>query len=162
MQREWIFRDQTSFGKVWDNVKPNSRFRFRRHEIFQLTDELKETIKVLNWKSSLVSVAQVCLALQFLWVCVPPSCEWWKVYQTTACRVIYQITGSLLQCLFGEAAFKSLLLFLRFSTLSSETAVHLSWSGSLDKIFGLFLPSGRESKAAALTPVQVVGLTRML
>ena len=89
MRRNRIFRDRRHPFEVFDDVELYNKFRFRRHDIIALTDEVGETLELATRLGTVPPLLQVCVALRFYAsgsfqdVCG----ELIGIHQSTSCRV---------------------------------------------------------------------------
>ena len=93
-----IFRDRLHPLDRYDDIELFGKFRFRRQDILQLTDELEEIIALPHRKGALPPVLHVLLTLRF-YACgsFQDVCgELVGVHQATASRTITRVTEALL------------------------------------------------------------------
>lgn len=64
-QGRYLRIHQTNSLEKYENVEQYGKSRFKGHNIFQFTDEIREAIKVSNQQGSPPFVLEVCLALHF-------------------------------------------------------------------------------------------------
>ena len=98
LRRNRIFRDRLHPLDRYDDIELFGKFRFRRQDILQLTDELEEIIALPHRKGALPPVLQVLLTLRF-YACgsFQDVCgELVGVHQATASRTITRVTEALL------------------------------------------------------------------
>ena len=94
LRRNRIFRDRTNPLDRFDDLELFRKFRFRRADILQMTDELKDQLEHPNRKGALPPVLQVLLTLRFYAsgsfqdICA----ELIGVDQSTASRAIQRVT----------------------------------------------------------------------
>ena len=65
LKRNRIFRDRLHPLDRYDDTELFGKFRFRRQDILDLTDELQQFIEVPNRKGALPPALQVLLTLRF-------------------------------------------------------------------------------------------------
>ena len=98
LRRERVFRDRTHPLESCNDRQVLKKFRFPRHVIFQLSDELKNDIEYpMPRKGSLSPVLQVCLTLRYYATGSFQSVlgDLIGVDQSTACRTIHRVTAAL-------------------------------------------------------------------
>ena len=94
LRRNRIFRDRTNPLDKFDDSELFRKFTFRRANILQMTDKLKDQLEHSNRKGALHPVLQVLLALRFYAsgsfqdICA----ELIGVDQSTASRTIQRVT----------------------------------------------------------------------
>ena len=93
LRRNRVFRDRLHPLDRYDDIELFGKFRFRRQNILELTDKLKELIELPNRKGALPPVVQVWLTLRF-YACgsFQDVCgELIGVHQATASRTITRV-----------------------------------------------------------------------
>ena len=65
LRRNRVFRDRLHPLDRYGDIELFGKFRFRRQNILELTDKLKELIELPNRKGALPPVVQVWLTLRF-------------------------------------------------------------------------------------------------
>lgn len=98
LRRNRIFRDRLHPLDKYDDIELYSKFRFRRQDILELTDEVREDLELPNRKGALPPVLQVLLTLRY-YACgsIQNVCgELIGVHQTTSCRTIRRVTEAFL------------------------------------------------------------------
>lgn len=94
-----IFRDRTNPFDKFDDVELFTKFRFRRHDILAITDDLHVDIDIPTRKGSLTPLLQVMVALRFYACgCFQDVCgELIGIDQSTVSRTIPRVTNALLR-----------------------------------------------------------------
>ena len=93
-----LFRDRLHPLDKFDDDEIYGKFRFRRHQIIELTDEVSEQLELCNRTGGLPPILQLLLALRF-YACgtFQDVCgELVGVHQSTASRTISRVTKALL------------------------------------------------------------------
>ncbi|PVD31456.1 hypothetical protein C0Q70_06868 [Pomacea canaliculata] len=65
LRRSRIIRDRTNPLDTFDDVEMYSKFRFRRHDILSMVDEIKDELEMANRGYTVLPCIQVCVALRF-------------------------------------------------------------------------------------------------
>lgn len=65
IRRNRILRDRTHPFEIFDDVELYRKFRFRRQDIIDITDEICNDIKLVNRHGTLPPLLQVMTALRF-------------------------------------------------------------------------------------------------
>ena len=66
IRRNRIFRDRTHPMEMFNDEQLHARFRFERHIIYELVDELNEQLEYgMQKKGCLTPILQVCIGLRF-------------------------------------------------------------------------------------------------
>lgn len=100
IRRNRVFRDRTHPLEVFDDIEVYRKFRFRREDIIELTDELTNDIAYgLQRKGALTPVLQVLLSLRFYATGTFQDvvAEMIGVHQSTASRTIARVTEAILR-----------------------------------------------------------------
>ncbi|KAK7095809.1 hypothetical protein V1264_005174 [Littorina saxatilis] len=99
LRRNRIFRDRIHPVDKYDDVDLYRKFRFRRQDIMDLTDEVADDVLLTSRRGARLPSLQVCLALRFFAcgtfqdVCA----ELIGVSQPTASRTITRVTNAFLR-----------------------------------------------------------------
>ena len=94
-----IFRDRTDPFEAFDDKKLFRKFRFRRHDIITITDDIERDINIANRSGSLSSLLQVLVTLRyyasssFQDVCG----ELIRIDQSTVSRTVTRVTEAYLR-----------------------------------------------------------------
>ena len=98
MRRERLVRDRSNPLEVYDDVEILERFRFRRMDIWQMTDMLQYDLEYdTNVNQALQPIQQVMIALRFY----ASGCyqnfvgDMINVQRSTACRAIRRVSIAL-------------------------------------------------------------------
>ena len=100
IRRNRIFRDRTHPLEIYNDEQIYTKFRFYRHLILQLTDEVRNEIEfVLSRKGSLTPILQVLLTLRFYATGTLQNVigELLCVDQSTVNRIVNRVTNAFLR-----------------------------------------------------------------
>ena len=99
LRRNRIFRDRRNPLEIFDDTELYSKFRFRRHDILRIVDELRNDLEYpVTRQGSLPAASQVMVALRMY----ATGCfqnlvaETIGIDQSTASRTIHRVTNALL------------------------------------------------------------------
>lgn len=99
LRRSRIIRDRTNPLDTFDDVEMYSKFRFRRHDILSMVDEIKDELEMANRGYTVLPCIQVCVALRFYATgSFQSACaDLAGISQPTASRIIKRVTRALLK-----------------------------------------------------------------
>ena len=100
LRRERLFRDRMNPLEKYDEVEIKAPFRFERHNILRITDELRPMIQHTTGRNKALSpLHQVCIFLRFAATgCMQSSvASWINVDRSTVSRTVWRVAQSILE-----------------------------------------------------------------
>ena len=101
LMRNRVFRDRKNPLDMYDDVELYDKFRFRRHDILTIVDELLDDLEYPDRHATRLLAGYSASYSGIVYVCEFVSRTWWlrrktiRIDQSTASRTIHRVTNAL-------------------------------------------------------------------